>query len=366
VKHPCVVIVLLVVIVACTSAPTATPVLPTAVSTQSLPSVTVTFAPTATSTVAPTFTATLAPTSAPTAIPVPTRTPTSAARGPIPLIDAHTQIEQTVDLNLVSRLIEQSGVSCVIMSTLFLRKNEDVVTFAAQHPGRIIPAVTVKGFGPAEWKKRIDTNQYGAMGEFLFYHAQKGDRAPLIKVYPDDPEAQVALRLAISQNWPFVVHIEFRSTGSERDRFMSGLETMLNRYPREPFVMIHIGELNLVEVQQLIQAHSNIYFMTSSTDPVFAKYGGPIWTNLFVSDHLAPGWKELMINHPDRFIFALDRNFPDMWSQMYLDEVAVWRRALDELPLAVAHAFAHGNAERLWHLRLIDASPAPTCSVNSN
>jgi len=34
-------------------------------------------------------------------------------------------------------------------------------------------------------------------------------------------------------------------------------------------------------------------------------------------------------------------------------KVKLWRTAIGELPLEVAHAFAHGNVERLWRLQVV-------------
>ena len=40
----------------------------------------------------------------------------------------------------------------------------------------------------------------------------------------------------------------------------------------------------------------------------------------------------------------------DQWQRLYVEEAARWRDALADLPEDVAHALAHGNAERLWRL----------------
>ena len=52
--------------------------------------------------------------------------------------------------------------------------------------------------------------------------------------------------------------------------------------------------------------------------------------------------------HPDRFVFALDNVWPEHWEEFYLEQMKYWRNALADLPADVAHAIAHGNAERLW------------------
>jgi len=51
-----------------------------------------------------------------------------------------------------------------------------------------------------------------------------------------------------------------------------------------------------------------------------------------------------------RFIHNFDNVWEDHWGQLYLDQVALWREALETLPSKVAHAVGHKNAERLWNL----------------
>jgi len=74
---------------------------------------------------------------------------------------------------------------------------------------------------------------------------------------------------------------------------------------------------------------------------------------MFYGDKLSADWKQLIINHPDRFILDFDNVFAEHWSQQYLDQIALWRASIKELPVEVAHAFAHGNAERLWRLQTV-------------
>ena len=65
---------------------------------------------------------------------------------------------------------------------------------------------------------------------------------------------------------------------------------------------------------------------------------------------LATEWKQLTVKYPERFILGFDNVWPEHWGKFYLDQVALWRGAIRDLPAEVPHAFAHGNAERLWRL----------------
>jgi predicted TIM-barrel fold metal-dependent hydrolase len=288
--------------------------------------------------------------------------------GDIPMIDAHSQVpHRSEDLDEVIRLMGQGGIARTILSSRGPVTPKQLVSFASRYPGRIIPAVRTKNRFYREndkrfykfLKKQVDMSQFRAMAEVLMYHAQKGlhrVRAPEVIVYPDDERVQAALKHAIKKKWPFVAHIEFRRAGPLRNEFMTKFEALLVRYPKHPFVLIHMGQLDRVAVRRLIEAHDNIYFIASHSTSIEAspiavvdKSEDPR-TNMFDGCQLSGDWKQLMIEHPDRFILGLDNVWPEHWSRYYLDQIDLWRRAIKELPPEVAHAFAHGNTERLWHL----------------
>ncbi|MFC2021758.1 amidohydrolase family protein [Chloroflexota bacterium] len=256
--------------------------------------------------------------------------------------------------------MDEGGIAGTILSTRGTVTPEELVSFADSYSGRIVPAVRTKGYMEEKddkyyklLKKQVNMEQYGAMAEVLIYHAQKGDKAPLVVYDPDGEKVQASLDYTLDKNWPFVPHIEFAAAGAQRDELMSKLEALLVRYPKYPFILIHMGQLDHITVGQLIDAHENIYFITSHSNLIVASESGQPWTNMFDGERLLADWKQLMIDYPDRFILGFDNVFAEHWGQFYLDQVALWREAIKELPVDVAHAFAHGNAERLWNLQLV-------------
>lgn len=286
----------------------------------------------------------------------------------MPIIDAHSQVDQYVELEKVIQLMDQGGVARTILMAKGPIRPKELFSFASQYPGRIIPGVRTKSLFYIENDKRyykflrnqVDMRQFGAMSEVLMYHAQKGQRAPLIVVHPDDERVQAALKYARKKKWPFIAHIEFVAAGSLRDVFMTKFEALLGKNPKHPFVLIHMGQLDHPTIRRLIEAHDNIYFIASWSNPmprhpfiVLDEATDPR-TKMFDGNYLSMDWKQLMIEHPDRFILGFDNVWPEHWGQYYLDQIELWRKAIKELPLEVAHAFAHGNAERLWHLPPLD------------
>ena len=288
----------------------------------------------------------------------------------IPIIDAHSQIPFGAEkLEKVIRLMDKGGVRCIILSSKGPLTARELISFASLYPGRILPAVRTKCRAYREnddkgfeefLKKQVELPQFGAMAELLMYHSQKGldrERAPEVIVYPDDKRVLTAFQIAKKKNWPFIVHIEFRRTGSLADEFMTRFEALLDKYPAHPFVLIHMGQLDHSEVQRLLKTHGNIFFITShstyiaaSPIAVVTKADDPR-TNMFDGKQLSPIWKQLLEKYPERFILGFDNVWPEHWGQYYLDQIAVWRKAFNELTPEVAHALAHGNTERLWHLQ---------------
>ena len=276
----------------------------------------------------------------------------------IPIIDAHSQVDHKVDLKDVIPLMDKGGVSRVILSPRSKLRRKAFMAFASRHPDRITPAVRTKSGiyrrnHPKYYrrlKKQLAMPQFGAMAEVILWHAQKGDKAPEVVIRIGEPQVQAALRAALERKWPFITHIEFAAAEFDRDEFMADLEGLMRRYPKHPFALIHMGQLEAGEAGRLIAAHPNVHFLTSHANTVSVDASRQPWVNMFTGDQLAPAWKKLIVRHPDRFIMAFDNVWADDWGDFYLEQIALWRKALADLPPAVAKALAHGNAERLWRL----------------
>jgi predicted TIM-barrel fold metal-dependent hydrolase len=270
-------------------------------------------------------------------------------------IDAHSQIDRQTQPDTVTKLLEQSGVRETILSSTGNASQDKVLSLAQRNPTKIIAAVRTKDYkGPAV-EGQVRSGKYGAMAEVLVYHVAKdmsnGRQMRAVDLEPDDPSVLFALDLAIRNHWPFIIHIEFAAAPpAQRTALMNKLEALMTKYADEPFALIHMGQLNASEVGRLIAAHPNAYFIASTSNPITAHRGGQPWTNMFAGRHLAPEWKALLVDHPDRFLLGFDNVVANNWGPEYLDQIALWRGALADLPDDAADAFAHGNAERLWHL----------------
>jgi predicted TIM-barrel fold metal-dependent hydrolase len=277
-------------------------------------------------------------------------------------IDAHSQLDHTLDNpDLVIQRMDEAGVYRTILAARAKRQPEDIADFADRYPQRIVPAVRTKSGAynadnPKYFKKmnnQLRDSRFKAMAEILLYHAQKGDKAPEVMVYPDDPRVEFALNAAIDHNWPFVIHIEFASLqGKQRQQFMQGMKTLLAENSQHPILLNHLGQLSASELAPLLRQHKNFHVLTAHANPVIIQNSNQPWSNMFDGKTLSAEWRELVIRHPKQFVFALDNVWERHWREFYSEQMAYWKSAMANLPDEVAHAVSHGNAERLWRLAL--------------
>jgi predicted TIM-barrel fold metal-dependent hydrolase len=279
----------------------------------------------------------------------------------LPIIDAHNQSDQHISYKEILALMDEARVARVVLSQRGRTNPEDLISFASRHPDRITPAVRTKGSTIIQVKEQIRKHPYSAMAEVLMWHRKKkrhivttktGERVspPQVLMPPDHPKNRKLLAIAIKKNWPFIPHIEFASSGDDYGPFMAKLEDMLRSHPNHPFILIHMGMLQYEEVKRLIETHPNIHFITAGSDPITVAKSDNPFTPMFDGSSLAPEWKKTMTRHPDCFLLGLDSVWAKSWRKLYVRQVAIWRKALKELPPDVAHAVAHRNAERLWNL----------------
>jgi predicted TIM-barrel fold metal-dependent hydrolase len=210
----------------------------------------------------------------------------------------------------------------------------------------------MKGDFSARLTKQANNSDFKAMAEVLIWHDSMGGRFQEIRTDFDDDQVLEALKVAAHKGWPFIVHIEFNSlSDDDRKSYMNKLKIFLNTNPKQPVMLIHMAQLESDSVKALLDEFPNVYFMTGHAMNKKGKAGKP-FINMFKKQRLAPQWKRLMVEYPEHFIFALDMVFSKWWNpKKYLKKgMTWWWKGLSELPDEVAHAVAHGNAERLWNV----------------
>ena len=295
----------------------------------------------------------------PTAQPIATAAAKAISGWQGPIIDVHSQVDENTNLDEIVPLLDRAGVVQVILSTRFNQPSSDVIALAARYPDRIIPAAKTKskafmkngGEFPGIFHQEIGNFDYRAMAEIIMWHAaKKGVGAGKAAMNPDDARVATMVDIARQKSWPFVAHVEFAAMGWDKSGYMEKFEALVSANRDLPIGMMHMGQLDAEDAARLLPLHPNLFFITSHSNPITTAASKLPWTRMFDGSELAPRWRDLLLAYPDRFVLAFDNVFDFHWRDKFLPQVEVWRKALAALPDDVAHALAHGNAERIWKL----------------
>ena len=278
------------------------------------------------------------------------------------LIDAHSQVPSLNDSKKIISILDKAGVKQIILSDRRDFNYKKLLKLSDSYPNRIFPAIKLKG---NLWrlekndfrlkiKDQIKDDRYIAFGEVLLYHAPKGKdgaKAPEYNIRAQSKNFKFILENARKKKWPVPIHIEFNKVKDFKKR-MKELEYVLYHNKDISFPLMHMGQLSTDQVYRLIKENENIYFMLSRSHTIQIRTTNQPWINLFDGDKIKPEWRDLLIQFPHRFIFAVDAVWSKDWSQSYyVNVVQLWRKTFNEFPKHVSDLIAFQNAERLWKLK---------------
>ena len=111
------------------------------------------------------------------------------------IVDPHAQVDHEISNDELMKVIKDSGVSKIVLSSIYNRTQESIVSLAKKHPELIVPAVRTKLGGyfsethdkfKQQLEKQASTPDFAAMQELLGYHAIKKKHGP------NEPEEVVA------------------------------------------------------------------------------------------------------------------------------------------------------------------------------
>ncbi|MFC1821029.1 amidohydrolase family protein [Thermodesulfobacteriota bacterium] len=282
-----------------------------------------------------------------------------------PIINTHTQYDHKIEIDEVLRIVKEARISKIILSGRGNRTNKDVIAAAKVYPNIIFPAARTKfNFyfnGGESWSSYLDSISHSklviGLQELLLYHAAKINSqsieiAPEIVVRAQDSRIARAISIATLKGYPITLHYEFRFLDErKRQQYFADMEKLFRAHPDQTFTLMHMGQLDKLDIELLIKDHSNVYFQLSMTANVHRGTHYP-WTFMFVEGgeigQLQPQWKDLLERYPERFLLAFDGVFTNLWRRDYVRDAQEWRVALGTLTKQTADLISHGNAERLW------------------
>ncbi|MFC3227548.1 amidohydrolase family protein [Marinibaculum pumilum] len=255
-----------------------------------------------------------------------------AAAPPAPLIDTHIHYShdawEMLPPEAAVQVLREAGLRRAFVSS----SSDDGTQMLAQAaPDLIVPVLRpYRRRGEiSTWfqdptvvamiEERLAANRYAGIGEFHIYGA--------------DADGPVMRRLVeLAREYGIFLHAHADADAVER---------LFAQDPEARILWAHSGFAQPDEVRAMLDRHDTL------------------WADLaFRSEHgsggkVDPGWKQLFLDHPDRFMVGTDTFTPERW--YYVIDHADWSRAwLDDLPPDVAERIAWRNAQALADWALAD------------
>lgn len=297
------------------------------------------------------------------------------AAAQLPVIDAHSQFDHTISPQHLVKTLREADVQRVLLATRGRAELQTLTGLARQHPGCVVPMVRSKSNAYTQGTKgyyrqleeQLAEPEFKAMAELILTHNQKGNRADEVYLPAAAPQVQAAVGAAKARQWPVVLHYEFRWIAqelgaAELQAKLAELRSVLRSLAPLPVGLTHVAQLDAVQARALLQEHPNLFLLLSHANSLINDGSKQPWTNVVESGVIGAEWVALMQQYPRQFVLALDNVFPEHWSSLYAQQVALWRQALGALGPELARAIAHDNAVRIY--RLEPAAQGCSGSVN--
>jgi predicted TIM-barrel fold metal-dependent hydrolase len=246
----------------------------------------------------------------------------------LPIFDAHIHYNQpdwgVISAEQVLSILDRAGVRHALVSST---PDDGTLKLYAKAPDRIIPFLRpyrsrddmlTWHSDPAVQayvEERLRRGVYKGIGEF---HLSAVEHA-------EAPVVRRCAELAAQQQLFLHAHVDDTT-----------VEKLLQLHPRVKILWAHAG-------------------MTASAATVGRLLGRfpTLWVELAMRPDVAPNgtldpeWREVFLQHPDRFMVGTDTWVTSQWNTL-VEGMRTTRNWLGQLPSDVAERIAHRNAERLF------------------
>lgn len=268
-----------------------------------------------------------------------------------------------VHLNQLAPVLEQMQRHQVERSIIFwghATDNAQVEAAARQHPGRLVPFLSVspereEPYG--RWWRTGDRGLltyaehelargvYRGIGELSIVHFPSRG-FPETEISPQHPLLDGLMGLAARFKVPVLIHCEMT--------YARELAQLLARHPNVPVIWAHGGYAPLYWVERMLDEHPNLTIDLSmrtvedhprSPDYWICKAPGQIW----------PQWLELIEANPSRFVVGSDAAQRD--AQADEARLLASKLVLDQLTPGTRAAVGTTNLERLTGYSTAPALP---------
>lgn len=284
--------------------------------------------------------------------------------GVLPIIDIEFHYGSNIKIEDLKERMDNNGVAITWLGPNEKLGSEESLRLSRIYPDYFVPTI-VHGDGKL-WhsgdkgflekiSKDVRSGNYLALGEFEARHYVSSTNNRDIHTPVDSPGMQSIFALSSESGIPFLLHHE------AEDNLLPELERMLVKYPNATVIWCHVGRnrnpntwirfKSVSTVREYLNKYPNLYFdlvaskpgskfePTGYTDAILYKFAtqGPI---------LAPEWKDLFEEFPDRFLIGADINTGRF--SKYDDKIYTFRTiVLRSLSKEAAEKIAFRNAWKL-------------------
>lgn len=312
------------------------------------------------------------------------------------LIDAHNQFGCDISEAEVAEILSKSSVSFTLLSVREacdkknraegVKRVQAVQQVLSNRVGLLIPTkiggnrgISLKGQQVLQDLDKTFGESAHGFAEIVIQHPEHNYKNNVNKgtlTTINSSEVKALIDVVRSRAKPIILHIELRDFPSLASSTVEDLKALLERVSPDPVVLIHMGQADPETASALLDSHANLFFLLSTADPINQKgikrrrsageKAQEGWINVFqeqereisrktLDDFVSKlrwkeDWRSLIVEHPSRFIFAIDSVYRDPWVKSHGMKVQLWRRALGDLPNGVAQRIACSNAKSLWSL----------------
>ena len=254
--------------------------------------------------------------------------------GELPVIDIESSYNPlNLDLPAFARSMDRAAIAQMALSAdqpgKLVEQGETWSHHAFElvraYPEHFLPAGN-GGNHPA-WTRNparfLDDNErfvaehgYPLMGEFEFRHypsprqVERNEMHRDVAIPIDGPQGHRLFAFAAKTGVPFQIHYEIE------DDLLAPLEAMLARYPQAKVIWCHVAQIRYsvrstrygaAYLRGLFARHPNLYVDTAFGGPRSTyKPSGERHARVWDGADIRREWKELIADHPYRFLAALD------------------------------------------------------------
>lgn len=235
-------------------------------------------------------------------------------------------------------------------------EDSHALDFAAKYSGRVIPGIA---FQHSRWSKqresfieevrdKASSGDFKAMGEMSF----RGDIGGRLNAPADSPLARKILDISEKHNLPLTIHHNpFARVGDKwerTDEYETFIEETLTYNTKAPVIWDHwCGQSTPDDARKLLERFPNLTCGLAWLHKSLDRLATPLVDE---DSAFLPGWKELIEEHPDRFVVGLDADSAPKVLRKFDSRVRMIRTALGGLPPKVAEMVATKNLHRLYGL----------------